>query len=247
MLTLGGHRAVEFPTTRWSLIFAAGRPPADQSRQAFAALCEAYWRPAYAYVRRQGCTVEEAQDLVQDFFAHLLEKPVLQRADPERGRFRALIRVSLKHFLSNERSRSRTKKRGAGVLIVLGNLERAESWCRLEPIDHETPDRVYDRRWALTVLDRVMSHLRAEFVRAGKTTLFDALKPHLTSEAAPSSYPQLAADLGLSEVAVRVAVHRLRRRFNAVLHEEIGATVTTPEEVAGEIRYLRAVLSRGRD
>jgi RNA polymerase sigma-70 factor (ECF subfamily) len=246
MLTHRNQRAAEFPTTRWSLIFTAGRPPAQKSRQAFAALCEAYWGPAYAYLRHCGCDVDEAQDIVQAFFARLLEKPVLQHAEPGRGRFRALLRVSLKHFLANERSRSRAQKRGAGLVSSIGDAESVERWCRLEPLDHETPDRVYDRRWAFVVLERAMKRLRAEFARAGKQTLFDALKPHLTSDADGASYRRLAADLGLSEGAVRVAVHRVRRRYNALLRDEIGQTVTTPEEVDDEIRYLRAVIRGGR-
>jgi DNA-directed RNA polymerase specialized sigma24 family protein len=246
MLTHGGARASAFPTTRWSRIFTARQPQTGRAQQALAALCEAYWRPSYAYLRRQGCNADEAQDTVQAFFVHLLEKPMLLRADPERGRFRALLRVSLKHFLSNQRSRDRAIKRGAGVLTVLSNLESAESWCRLEPLDHDTPDRLYDRRWALLVLDRVMNRLRAEFVRAGKASLFDAMAPYLTCDGEPASYRSLGADLDMTEGAVRVAVHRLRRRYNAVLHDEIGQTVATPEQIADEIRYLRAVLGGGR-
>ena len=231
-----------FPATHWSLIFEAGRQHTPGARQAFALLCEAYWQPAYAYLRRLGCSVDEAQDLVQEFFVRLLEKPVLHRADPEWGRFRSLLRVSLKHFLLSDRARSQARKRDIRLLTVFSDLESAESWCRLELMDRETPERAYDRRWALAVLDRVMNRLRAEFVRAGKVRLFDALKPHLTCEADPSSYRRLAADLDMAEGTVRVAVHRLRRRYTAVLHDEIGLTVTTPEEIADEIRYLRSVI-----
>jgi RNA polymerase sigma factor (sigma-70 family) len=248
VLTVKRPHAVDlFPTTRWSVVVAAGQRSTHQSREAFAALCEAYWRPAYAYLRGQGCSVDDAQDLVQDFFAHLLEKPVLRQADPERGRFRALLRVSLKHFLSNTRARSRTSKRGGGLVTLISDLESAEGWWAFEPLDHESPDRVYDRRWALVVLERVMNRVRGEFVRAGKTALFDALKPHLVSDVAPASYRELAAALGMSEAAVRVAVHRLRRRYNTALHDEIARTVATPGDVTAEIQYLRSVLRLGRD
>jgi RNA polymerase sigma factor (sigma-70 family) len=248
MLTFKNPHAVDlFPTTHWSVVAAAGHRSTHQSREAFAALCDAYWRPAYAYLRRQGCSVDEAQDLVQDFFAHLLEKPVLQQADRERGRFRALLRVSLKHFLSNDRARHRTRKRGGGLVSLFSDLESAEGWSAFEPLDHESPDRVYDRRWALIVLERVMNRVRTEFVRAGKTALFDALKPRLVSDVAPASYRELAVALGLSDAAVRVAVHRLRRRYNAALHDEIARTVTTSADVTGEIQYLRAVLRHGRE
>ena len=237
------NRAARFPTTQWSVIRKARLPHTHESRQALAALCEAYWSPAYAYVRRLGCSVDEAQDLVQDFFARLLEKPTLLRADPELGQFRTLVRVSLKHFLSDERARGRAKKRGAGLLIPLTSLESSEDWCRLEPLDDETPDRVYDRRWAFAVLERVIDRLRAEFGTVNKMPLFDALKSHLTFEASPTSYAQLATDLEMSEGAVRIAVYRLRRRYRTLLREEVGGLVERAEDIEGEIRYLREVMS----
>ena len=236
-------RAARFPTTHWSVILKARQAPTRESRQALAALCEAYWSPAYAYVRRLGCSVDEAQDLVQDFFVRLLEKPALLQADPELGRFRTLVRVSLRHFLSDERARGRAKKRGAGLLIPLATLESSEDWCRLEPLDDETPDRVYDRRWAFTVLERVMKRLRAEFTRTNKITLFDALKSHLTFDGNPTSYAKLASDLEMSEGAVRIAVYRLRRRYQTLLHDEVAGLVERAEDIDGEIRYLGAVLS----
>ena len=208
-------------------------------------MCEAYWSPAYAYLRRLGCSVDDAQDVAQAFFVHVLEKPTLLRANPARGQFRTLLRVSLKHFLSDERTRSQAQKRGAGRVSRLSDVQSTEAWCRLEPLDEDTPDLVYDRRWALTVLARVTGRLRAEFASTNTITLFDALKPHLTLEGDPSSYAQLATDLGMSEGAIKVAVYRLRRRYRALLREEVGDTVDTVEDIDGEISYLRAVMRRG--
>ena len=246
MLTSFRQGGRDFPTTRWSLIFAARRREEPSARHALATLCEVYWRPAYAYVRRLGCTADEAQDLVQGFFTHVLEKPMWQSVDPERGRFRSLLRVSLAHFLSNERARQRAAKRGASMLVRLGNLQSAEAWCRLEPLQHNTPEQVYDRRWALLLLDRVMSLLQAEFVRPGKAALFEALQPHLTGDPDAAAYDHLAATLSMTEGAVRVAVHRLRRRYTALLRDEIGRTVATPDAIDDEIRYLRTVIGGGR-
>lgn len=244
-MAAGVHRAAGFPTTHWSLIRKAGQPQTYESREAFAALSQAYWSPVYAYLRRLGCSADDAQDLVQDFFVHLLEKPVLKGADPERGQFRTLLRLWLTHFVSNDRARCRAKKRGAERLTTLSDAESAENWWRLEPRDDETPDVVYDRRWALTVLEHVTDRLRAEFASTNKIALFDALKLHLTFDGDPSSYAQEAIDLGMSEGAIRVAVYRLRRRYETLLREEVGNTVDKPEDVDGEICYLRAAI-RGR-
>lgn len=228
----------QFATTRWSQVLAAGAGPTSDSREALARLCELYWRPLYAYVRRWGYDADEAQDLTQEFFSRLLEKHYLRAADPARGRFRSFLLASLKHFLSNERDRAAAVKRGGRATVLPLEFETAEGWYVREPPDDETPERVYERRWALTLLERTLERLRREFEAAGKGAMFSRLEGHLTGEQETAPYAQLAAELGTSEGAVKVAVHRLRRRFGALLREEIAETVSEPAEVDDEIRQL---------
>jgi RNA polymerase sigma factor (sigma-70 family) len=228
----------QFVTTRWSQVLAAGSEPTLSSRDALARLCEVYWYPLYAYVRRWGYDADEAQDLTQEFFARLLEKHYLRAADPARGRFRSFLLASLKHFLSNERDRQTAVKRGGRVTIIPLEFENAEGRYQLEPPDAETPETIYERRWALTLLDRTLGRLRDEFEEAGKAALFGRLEGYLTGEQETVPYAELAAELGMSEGAVKVTVHRLRRRFGALLREEIAETVSDPVEVDGEIREL---------
>jgi len=231
-----------FATTRWSMVVAAGARATPRSEEALARLCEAYWYPLYAYVRRWGYTADEAQDLTQEFFARLMEKGYLRQADPHRGRFRSFLLAALKHFLANERDRAGAQKRGGGRPPLPLEIETAEGRYSLEPVDPETPEKIFERRWALILLDKVLSRLRDEYHRTGRGALFDVLKDLLTSGKADETYARLGAELGMSEGAVKVAVHRLRRRFGELLREEIAETVADPQDVDDEIRYLFTAL-----
>lgn len=231
-------RGDRFATTHWSVVLAAGRSSTAKSQQALATLCETYWYPLYAYLRRAGHNAEDAQDLTQGFFAQLLEKGWLSAADPERGRFRSFMLASLKHYVANERDRATAQKRGGVNPPLPLELETAEGRYSLEPRDNTTPEKLFDRRWALTLLDRVLGRLRAELKQREKDETFDRLKVFLTGEKAQVSYRELGVELGMSEGAVKVTVHRLRRRFRELLHDEIAQMVTSREEVDDELRYL---------
>jgi RNA polymerase sigma-70 factor (ECF subfamily) len=232
-----------FATTRWSQVIAAGRAQTTASRDALAGLCEAYWYPLYAYVRRWGHDPDEAQDLTQEFFARLLEKHYLRDADPSRGRFRSFLLASLKHFLSNERDKATAVKRGGRAHIVALEVETAEGMYQLEPPDADTPEKVFERRWALMLLERTLARLREEFNAGGRRELFARLEGYLTGERETVPYAQLAGQLGMTEGAIKVAVHRLRKRFGALLREEIGDTVRDPGDIDGEIRELFRILT----
>jgi DNA-directed RNA polymerase specialized sigma24 family protein len=235
--------AVAFATTRWSVVLAARdqqRPDDAKARAALTTLCHGYWYPLYAYVRRKGHAPHDAQDLTQDFFARLIEKDWLAGVAQERGRFRSFLLTAMKHFLANEWDKTQTQKRGGGAVQLSINDDTAESLYAAEPAsaDDET---LYDRRWALTLLDRVLTRLRADFADAGKTDHFDALKDALIGDSAP--YAKLAVRLRTTEGAVKVAVHRLRDQFRALLRAEIAETVTQPMEVEEELRHLFSVLA----
>lgn len=232
------HDRRRFATTRWSQVLAAGHADTRGSREALSRLCESYWYPLYVYVRRWGYDADQAQDLTQEFFARLLEKHYLQAADPSRGRFRSFLLASLKHFLANERDRAGAIKRGGRATILPLEIESAEGRYSLELPDEETPERIYERRWALTLLERTLARLSGEFEAVGKRTLFVRLEGYLTGEQETLPYADLAFDLGMSEGAVKVMIHRLRRRFGSLLREEVGDTVSTPAEVDDEIRDL---------
>jgi RNA polymerase sigma-70 factor (ECF subfamily) len=231
-----------FATTHWSLVVAARDRASPQAREALGALCRSYWYPLYAYIRRQGHTADQAQDLAQGFFAHLLEKDLLDLADRDRGKFRAFLLTACKHFLANEYNRARALKRGGGQSPLSLDLPTAEERYRLEPAHTFTPERLFERRWALTLLDQVLTRLQEEFVADGKSRLFDRLKVFLAGERSATPYEQVATDLGMTEGAVKVAVHRLRRRYRELLYEEIGRTVHDPSQIEVEIRDLFAAL-----
>jgi len=239
----GGSR---FATTRWSLVAAAGAADSPAARQALATLCETYWYPLYAYLRRRGHTAEDAQDLTQAFFAALLEKGYLRAADPERGRFRSFLLTALKRFAAKERDRARAQKRGGGAALISLDLQAGERRYALEPTDDWAPERAYERRWALALLERVMARLRQQYARAGRERLFDCLKVFLAGESGAPSHQQAAAELGITEGAVKVAVHRLRRRYRAVLRSEVAQTVADPAEVDDELALLLTALRGGR-
>ena len=236
-------RGKRFVTTHWSLVLAAagkGTPDADQ---ALATLCECYWYPVYAFVRRQGHSADEAADLTQAFFTRVLEGSYLHRADPARGRFRSFLLACLQHFLSNERDRAQTIKRGGPYQHRSLEVETAEGWYALEPRDEVTPEKLFERRWALTLLDRVLKRVRNEQIHKGKGAAFEQLKEFLAGDAGGQPYRVVARDLGVSEAVVKVTVHRLRRRFRDLLFEEIADTVSDPREVDEEMRYLMQAVS----
>ncbi len=238
------HDRRRFATTRWSQVLAAGQTGVGGSREALSRLCESYWYPLYVYVRRWGYDADQAQDLTQEFFTRLLEKHYLRAADPSRGRFRSFLLASLKHFLANERDRAGAIKRGGRATVVPLEIENAEGRYSLEPPDDETPETIYERRWALTLLQRTLARLSREFQAAGKQALFARLEGYLTGEQETLPYAALASELGMSEGAVKVMIHRLRRRFGALLREEVSDTVSTPGEVDDEIRELFRALEK---
>jgi RNA polymerase sigma factor (sigma-70 family) len=232
-----------FPTTSWSLIVASAGHLDAQSKQALATLCERYWYPLYAFIRRRGYEAEKARDLTQDFFVRLLEKNYVRQVDPRRGRFRAFLLTAVKHFLLNEADRESASKRGGGYIMLPLELGTAEQWYKLEPAHDLTPEKIFERNWAVTLLQTVTDQLQQEFAKAGKANQFQALKPMLIGEGEGVRYSQIALELGLSEGAVKVAIHRLRRRFRELLRLEIAETVADPEQIDVELRYLSEILT----
>jgi RNA polymerase sigma factor (sigma-70 family) len=236
------QQADDFGTTRWSLVLGAGRPCSQEAGAALAELCQRYWYPLYAYVRRRVGDVSEAQDLTQEFFARLLEKNTLAAASRERGRFRAFLLGAMKNFLANEWDKAKALKRGGGRPPISLALDTAESKLTLEPAHELTPEKLYERQWALTLLELVVERIEAEYSAAGKARQFALLKPALTGNRAAIDYAAAAAALEMSEDAVRQAAHRLRRRYREILREELLQTVADPAEVDDEIRSLFTTL-----
>ena len=224
-------------------MLAAARERPAEARAALSSLCETYWPPLYAFLRRSGCSPQEAEDLVQGFFARLLEKGDLGQATPQRGRFRSFLLASLKHFLANQRDRDRAVKRGGRLRVIPLEAATAESRLGADVSHAATPDAAFDRQWAVTLLDRVRCQLREEHQACGKQHRFERLEPLLGGEAA-GSYQDAARDLELSEGAVKVAVHRLRQRFGELLRAEIAQTVGGEAEIDDEIRDLFEALRR---
>jgi RNA polymerase sigma-70 factor (ECF subfamily) len=239
MHTLPGSS--QFPTTRWTLVVAAGAPDAKEPRSALVALCEGYWYPLYAYLRRRGYSADQAQDLIQAFFMRVLEGRYLNRADPEKGRFRSFLLTSLKFFVADEGDRHRAHKRGGGAVLPL-EFSSGEGRYQREPSHDETPERIFERRWALSVLDRVVEKLRDEFVEHGRPDHFDRLKVFLLGHS-DAPYAALAIEMNTSEGALKVAIHRLRKRYRELLRQEIADTVVDPAEVESELRFLASALT----
>jgi RNA polymerase sigma factor (sigma-70 family) len=233
---------MQWATTNWTQVLAARDAPTDASRLALEALCQAYWYPLYTFVRGQGLEADDARDATQAYFAELLEKGYLEDYDPALGRFRVFLMASVRNFLSKERDKTRAWKRGGRADIVSLN-DDAEGRYRAEPADRLTPEDVFERRWALTLLERVLGRLRQEHVAAGRAQEFERLKPFLTGDEPRAPYRDVAADLGMSESAVKTAVHRLRQRFGSALRSEIAETVAHPDEVDDEVRHLLGVLA----
>jgi RNA polymerase sigma factor (sigma-70 family) len=232
-----------FTTTHWSVVLAAGRPGTTDYELALETLCQTYWFPLYAYLRRHGYDSDMAEEHTQAFFAGLLAKHGLCLADPKRGKFRSFLLVALKHFLANERARATAQKRGGGRKILSLNLEDAENRYALEPSVELSPEKVFERSWALTVLERTMARLKSEADNAKKQKQFDCLKVYLTAEKDSVPYEKVATELQITEGAVRVAVHRLRRRYRDLLRDEIAQTVTNENQIDEEIRDLFAALA----
>ena len=213
------------------------------ARSALEKLCETYWYPLYAYVRRGGATPDDARDLTQGFFASLIERRDFESLQKDRGRFRAFLLASMQHYLANDFARRRTLKRGGGMLPLSLAFDGAEGRYRFEPADKETPQTLFERRWALTVIERALADVRKEWEATSRTAEFEALKSCLLGGAPEGGYAAVAREISSSEGAVRVAVHRLRRKFQKRLREEIAETVADPSEVDDEIRYLLRALN----
>jgi len=231
-----------FRTTRWSLVAAAQDTDPTRSREALAALCEAYWPPLYAFVRRRGQSPDEACDLTQAFFLQLLERHGLDNARPGAGRFRSYLMTSIKNLLLDQRARKCALKRGAGRRPIPLDADTAERTANLETTDSLTPEAIFERRWALTVLHRVLGTLRVEYTRQGEQVKFDRLKGFLIGDQSTKTYNEIAADLEMSEEAVGMAVHRLRKQYGKALRSEVAETVAKPTEVDDEIRHRLSVL-----
>jgi RNA polymerase sigma-70 factor (ECF subfamily) len=229
-----------FATTDWSAVVAASEESSDRARGALQTLCQTYWYPLYACLRRQGRTSEDAQDLVQGFLAHLIEQAPWATLSSDRGRFRSFLRTALHHYVADQQDRARAKKRGGGQPSVSldAAAAAAEVRYRLEAADHLTPDRLFDRRWAYTLLETVLHNLHQEFATKGKGDLFDALRPFLLGDAAGLRYVDVAARLQLSEAAAKMTVTRMRQRYRELLRTEVACTLADPDAIEDELQQL---------
>ncbi len=239
-----GHASTSrFQTTSWSLVIAAAGRSSTEARGALANLCQTYWRPVYSFIRRSGYPPDQAQDLTQGFFLVLLDKNYLADADRQRGRFRSFLLTSVKNFVANERDRAYTLKRGGGQSPVSIDLIEAEGWYAPAAVERATPESLFQRRWALTLLGQVMARLRAEFAEMGRARHFEKMSVFLDGDPEAARYEGLAAETGMSAGALRVAVHRMRKKYRNLLRSEIAETVATPQEIDEEIRFLLSALS----
>ena len=237
----GQYGGTAFTTTHWSVVLEAqGESPAAQ--EALEKLCRMYWRPIFAFLRRGGRSSEEAEDITQGFFAQLLERRSLDAVRKEKGRLRSYLLGALKYFVTDEQRRGMAIKRGKGQRLIPFDELRADERIEMEPADPMTAEMIYERRWALTVLERVLSRLKDEYYAAGNAALFDSLKALLPDEPGAPSQAEIAARLGMTENAVRQAFYRFRQRYQSLLREEIAHTVATPSEIEDELRHLIAVL-----
>jgi RNA polymerase sigma-70 factor (ECF subfamily) len=236
------EHAAGFPSTHWSVVLAAGRSTSPESRRALESLCAAYWPPVYAHLRRAGRNGDDASDLTQEFFARLLAGDTLNHADAARGRFRSYLLGALKHFLADQHDRTSAQKRGGGRGIFSLDAIAGEDSYTWEPMNGRTPDQLYERRWALALMARVLKRLEEECSLAGKAVLFTRLKGFLTDGTTAATYPEVAAALDMTEANVRMTVTRLRRRYGELVRAEVARTVGSPEEVEDEMRHLLQVL-----
>ncbi len=232
-----------FATTHWSVVLAAGQKSSPDADAALATLCETYWFPLYAYVRRRGHNADEAQDLTQAFFARVLEKDYVAAADPQRGRFRAFLLTAFKHFLSKERDKARAQKRGGGRAPLSLDFASGESRYVAGPADTLTPDQLYDRQWTIALLDRVMRRLEEEMRKSGKADWFERLKEFIAGGSDGATYAKTAESLGATQAAAKMATHRMRKRYRELLRREIAETVEHVADVEDEIRGLFKAIS----
>ena len=234
-------RGDRFATTHWSMVVSAGGSRSPEASRALATLCEDYWFPLYAFVRRAGYTVDDAQDLTQEFFVRLLAQRFFAKADRQKGKFRSFLLAAMKHFLADQWDRKHAQKRGGTQTVISFDGLDAETRYGLEPATKLTPEKMFEKQWALALLEHVLSRLDVEMTSDGKKALFEALKDTLTG-ARSIGYAAIGAELGMSEGAVKVAAHRMRRRYRALLREEIAQTVASSDEISDEIRYLLSCL-----
>lgn len=233
-----------FQTTQWSVVRSAGDVTSPDAQAALTRLCQAYWLPIYAFIRKRGHSPEQAEDLVQDFFGGFLEKNYVAKAARERGRFRSFLMSSVENFLHNVHARNQARKRGGGIPLLSLNGQDAESCYLAEPTDESDPAKAFEQRWASTVLQTVLQRLRNEFDESGRGELFEALHAHLWGDDECVPYPQLAERFGLTIANVKTTAYRLRQRYRELLREEIAHTISQPGEIDEEIRYLMKVVSR---
>jgi RNA polymerase sigma-70 factor (ECF subfamily) len=232
-----------FATTHWSVVLEAGKSSSTQQKQALEILCQSYWFPLYAYLRRRGYDTQQAEDHTQAFFAHILERKDLQTADPKYGKFRSFLLVRLKYFLSDERDRAHAKKRGGGKKVLSLSIQNAEGQYALEPSIQLSPEMLFEKSWALTVLERTMDRLEAKMADKNKQTLFNCLKVYLTADKDSIPYENMATELSMTEGSIRVAVHRLRRQYRKLLRDEIAQTVGDENQIDEEMSCLFAALA----
>ena len=231
-----------FPLTHWSAVFAAGKEGTARAEAALAEFCSAYWYPLYAFARRKGHQPADAQDLTQGFFAYLIQAQLVAKANPEKGRFRSFLLGCFINFTAADKERARTLKRGGGHLVVPLKSQQAEARLAQEPSPDASPERLYDRHWALAVIEVALAHLEAEFKKSGRTALFQQLQPFLQGDASGPSYAEVAQQLGTTEGTIKVTVHRLRQRYRDLLRTVVSQTVNSPIEVDAELAHLMAAL-----
>ena len=232
-----------FATTHWSVVLAAGQNRSDGAAKALEELCRTYWYPLYAYLRRKGYSEHDAQDLTQGFIFQLLERRSLEKVQPEKGKFRSFLLASLNYFLADVRDRTNAQKRGGGQELISLDFARAEEWYQIEPADRQNPETIYERGWAMTLLDEVLAKLARDFEDAGKGAVFSLLQPFLVEGSRGDSYRDVAVKTGLSEEAVKKSVQRMRQRYYELFRKEIAQTVASPAEIDAELRHLCTVLS----
>ena len=238
------NRAEHFATTHWSVVLTAGHGECQKAEAALERLCRAYWYPLYAFVRRLGHASDDAQDLTQAFFVHLLESELVSKAQPEKGKFRSFLLVSLKNFIASERNRAQAQKRGGGQTIISLDEQTAEGLFANEPQEEADPEMLYERSWALTVLEQALDLLEREYAESNKRTEFDQLRVFLLGEKVSLTYATVAESLGTSEGAVKMMVQRLRRRYRECLRSVVANTVSTASEIDEELRHLIQILSK---
>ena len=233
-----------FATTHWSVILTAGQKASPQAAEALERLCRTYWYPLYAYVRRQGYNAPDAQDLIQAFFERFLEANLLESVDRQKGKFRSFLLATLKNFLANESDRTRAEKRGGGQIVLSLDDETAEQRYLLEPISNRSPERIFEQRWAVTLLEQALARLREEFAAGHNARQFDLLKTFLSAESGEGEYAAVAAQLGMTVGNVAVTVHRLRQRYREMVRSEIAQTVLSPADLDEEMHYLFTLLTQ---